>query len=332
MDFLQAAVKNDYKSNTGNSRMISIVIGTYNRKDQIRRCVESILTETRVPFHIYITDGGSNDGTIEYLESIASETVNPIFLGKLVGQAKAYNDAFERVTTPYVCWLSDDNVVISHGLDNAVRVLEQCPRLGMIALKTRDVQGPFVAAPYIGGLSSIGILNVNQGVLRTRVLRQVGGFSETFRNYGIDPDLTAKVLFSGYDVAYTRAVALHHYRNWSSNTNSPEFRELMEKQARMVRLYELKYARWGNGAIPVDRLKRVLIKMSKRYFQAPKIMLAKNRDWYNVLHGRFINVLDSIRCLGRDYHLVQRCPTRFLPDALPQDPENLKGNPFAEAL
>ena len=89
--------------------VLSIVAGTYNRCDQVKRLVESVQRETKLPYILYITDAGSTDGTIEYLESVASDRVRPIFVGKLLGQARAYNDVFMQVDTPYVCWVSDDN-------------------------------------------------------------------------------------------------------------------------------------------------------------------------------------------------------------------------------
>jgi GT2 family glycosyltransferase len=306
---------------------LSIVVGTYNRKEQICACVESIIAETKVPHRIFITDGGSTDGTTAYLESIASERVQPVFAGKLLGQAKAYNDVFAQVATPYICWLSDDNVVVSRGLDVAVRALEQNQRIGMLGLKIKDMRGPFTAAPYIGGISTLGILNVNQGVLRTSVLREVGGFSEVFRNYGIDPDLTAKVLFSGYDVAYTRKVALHHYRNWNSDRSSPEYKELVKKQERSLRLYKLKYARWMDDTGLRTRIKRRMLQWVKERSGNPQLVHSQKnfmgslpRDWFNVLNGRYISIFDPLRCFGRDYHLLQRCPARRLPGSLPQDP------------
>ena len=33
----------------------------------------------------------------------------------------------------------------------------------------------------------IGVLNVNQGMPRTGVIQELGGFSERYRDYGIDP-------------------------------------------------------------------------------------------------------------------------------------------------
>lgn len=311
------------------SLKLSIVVGTYNRLDQIKRCVESILRETITPFVLFITDGGSSDGTVEYLESIRSDVIKPILVGKLLGQAKAYNDVFTLVTTPYVCWLSDDNVVVNNGLDVAVDILESDQRIGMVGLKTRDVQGPFVKAPYIGGISEIGILNVNQGLLRTPVLNKVGGFSENFREYGIDPDLTAKVLFSGFDIVYTKLVVLHHFRNWGTDKSSPLFKQIKQKNERAQKLYGAKYSQLLHPSlvfrlkqtvrISIAKAKNVSIGRNKR-FTAGKINIS--RDWSNILIGRYISLVDPILNYRKNCHLRQRCPKSQLPVSLPDDPTN----------
>lgn len=305
---------------------LSIVVGTYNRLDQIQRCVESILRETTTPFVLFITDAGSTDGTIEYLESIRSDVIKPFLVGKLLGQAKAYNDVFAMITTPYACWLSDDNVVVNGGLDVAVDILENDQRIGMVGLKTRDVQGPFVDAPYIGGISEIGILNVNQGMLRTPVLNQVSGFSESFRDYGIDPDLTAKVLFSGHDIVYTKPVSLHHYRNWSTDKSSPEYKKIKEKNDRARKLYAAKYSCFLHQSLILKLKQTVRLTIKKANEQTPgyaKIHATSplSRDWSNILGGRYISLLDSILFSGKKYHLRQRCPKSLLPGSLPGDPE-----------
>ncbi len=305
---------------------LSIVVGTYNRLDQIQRCVESILRETSTPFVLFITDAGSTDGTVEYLESIRSDVIKPFLVGKLLGQAKAYNDVFALVTTPYVCWLSDDNVVVNRGLDVAVDIMEHDQRIGMVGLKTRDVQGPFVDAPYIGGISEIGILNVNQGMLRTPVLNKVAGFSESFRDYGIDPDLTAKVLFSGYDIVYTKPVSLHHYRNWGTDKSSPEYKKIEEKNDRARKLYAAKYSRLLRPSL-IFKLKQIARNAMKKAKNQNAVQVGKFaasnrfRDWSNILGGRYISLLDPVLFSGKKYHLRQRCPKNHLPSTLPRDPE-----------
>lgn len=306
--------------------VLSIVVGTFDRRRQIEECLESIRRETRRPHIVYVTDAGSTDGTVAYLESVRGDTVRPILVGEKRGQARAYNDVFRQVQTPYVCWISDDNVIVDGGLDRAVAVLERDPRIGMVALKVRDESGPFVDAPYIGGLSALGILNVNQGVLPTKVLRQVGGFSEVMRDYGIDPDLTAKVLFAGYDVVYSRRVAIRHHRNWSLDPGAPETQALRARQERSLDLYQ---ARYGGVLAPSlafeakRRAYRLLVKALGRRWRVNSgqaVLGQLPRDWHNIFNGRFISLLDPIACRGQDFHMRQRWPAHRPAPGIPPEP------------
>jgi GT2 family glycosyltransferase len=299
---------------------LAIVLGTYNRLDSLKRCIESIFDQTQTPFVLHVTDAGSTDGTIPYLESLASERLVPILVGERLGQARAYNDVFTTVQAPYVVWLSDDNEIVQQGLDAAVGILDELPRVGMVAVKMRDTEGPSVEAPYLGAVSSIGVLNVNQGMLRTPVLQAVGGFSERFRDYGIDPDLTAKVLFSGWDVAYTRVVGILHHRAWSDGSAASAAQRA--RQQGYVKLYHQK---WGTYAPPdpIWRARRLAWRAFQKATGLPlnssqRILGLSSRDWCNVLTGRYISPLDPFLTRGKAYHLLQRTPHRRRP--LPPDP------------
>lgn len=311
---MRGRMKTDPRSQNGiEAPVLSVVLGTLNRLDQLRRCIESITTQTRMPTKIYVTDAGSSDGTIGYLESIASDRIVPIFVGEKLGQAKAYNDVFAIVDTPFVCWLSDDNEVVERGLDRAVSILQEDAGIGMVALKTMDRQGPFVGTPYIGGISEAGILNVNQGVLPTSVLKRIGGFSEEFRDYGIDPALTAEVLFAGYKIVYTKDIALYHYRNWSEDRDSEAYRWLQERHEAARKLYQQRYCKGGgeSKASYTTRMKAKLAQAVKTL--ALRIGLAERlrrspmaRTCLLVLSARYISILDPVLSLGKRHHLVQQ--------------------------
>jgi GT2 family glycosyltransferase len=299
---------------------LAVVVGTYNRLDSLRRCVESVFRQTRTPCVLYVTDAGSTDGTVEYLQSVASERLVPLLVGKRLGQARAYNDVFATLETPYVVWISDDNEIVNAGLDVAVEILDRQPRIGMVGVKVKEIEGPATVAAYLGAVSAIGILNVNQGMLRTPVLQRVGGFSERFRDYGIDPDLTAKVLFSGWDVAYTRAVGIHHFRAWSEATADGA-----SQRARQVGYVKLYAAKWGTYAPPDPVWKarrfawRAFQKLTGISLNSSRTNFGLNgRDWCNVLTGRYISPLDPILSRGQPFHLLQRAPARRRP--LPADP------------
>jgi GT2 family glycosyltransferase len=299
---------------------LAVVLGTYNRLESLKRCVDSVFAQTSTPLVLYVTDAGSNDGTVEYLESVRSERLVPVLVGQKLGQARAYNDVFESLTEPYVVWISDDNEIVNHGLDAAVSVLDLRRTIGMVAVKVKDIEGPFVDAPYLGGISAIGVLNVNQGMLRTRVLQQLGGFSERFRDYGIDPDLTAKVLFSGWDIAYTRVVGIEHYRAWADGSAASG--EQRARQQGYVKLYTEKWGTYAPPNLPLKLRRKIWGAIQKatgiRINSAWRILGLNGRDWCNVLTGRYISLLDPVQTRGKPYHLVQRAPAWQRP--LPPDP------------
>lgn len=306
---------------------LAVVVGTCNRLDQIMRCVESIRRETRTPTAIYVTDAGSIDGTVDYLRSAAAHDLIPILVGRKLGQARAYNEVFKSITAPFTAWLSDDNEIVNAGLDRAVEILEGEPRIGMVGLKVRDKLGPFVKAPYIGGISKSGVLNVNQGVLRTSVLRRAGYFSEAFGFYGIDPDLTAKVLFLGRDVVYTRAVTIHHYRNWPTDPDTPEWRALRQHHSKADQLYAAKYDRFARHDL-IWQTRRVGWKLARealgRGFQinsGEKIAGLLQRDWHNTFAARHVSLLDPLLSAGKAYHLRQSVSPLARPMRLPPDPD-----------
>jgi GT2 family glycosyltransferase len=246
-----------------------------------------------------------------------------LLIGRKLGQARAYNDVFRAVETPYVAWLSDDNEVVNGGIDVAVGIMDRHAEVGMVGLKVRDREGSFAHASYIGGISPIGILNVNQGVLRTDVLRSVGYFSEAFGFYGIDPDLTAKVLYAGHDVVYTRAVAVHHYRAEDA-LKPPKGEDPRRRQS--LDLYARKYAQFTRRDARWERKKRVWLairEQAKRlrdpHSERP-FLAGIFRDWLNAFSARYVSVVDPWTSLGRNFHLRQHVRRNELPKSLPPDP------------
>ncbi len=295
---------------------LAVVVGTYNRLDRLQACVESILTQSRRLSRLYITDAGSTDGTIEYLKGLDDPRVEAVLVGEKLGQARAYNDVFRRLDCRYVAWLSDDNVVVGNGLDLAALTLDQEPDIGMVGLKVKDQVGPFTAAPYIGGISTAGILNVNQGMLRSKLMNDLGGFDETFRDYGIDPDLTARVLLAGYEVVYTRNIAVHHYRDWAEPGSGDAYRAHRQRLEASLAHYAERYGdldAGGPGLVIKAGLRRFLrVMYGKRL--APDgdqpVLGQLPRDWHNIFRARYIDLLDGYRCRNKPYHLRQKIPAR----------------------
>lgn len=294
---------------------LAIVVGTYNRLSQLQDLLASIEAETRRPYEVHVCDAGSTDGTIEWLrqKAAADRRIQPVFQGERRGQAAALNTVFTRLHTPWTCWLSDDNIVVNGGLDIAVAALEADRELGMVGLKVRDLRGPFADAPYIGGITGTGIININQGVLPTPLLQALGGFSEDFSDYGIDADLTTRVLLAGRAIAMTRRIAIHHNRNWE-----PQGTPGGDAVAGRNRRYKLLYMKLYGPVfgVPAGWLAaRALWKILRWLFpralalDSPRPVFGRLvRDWHNMIAARFVSLREEMANGDSPIHLIQRCP------------------------
>ncbi len=227
-----------FPQNMANGPRITVVIGTCNRKALFERCLALVRGEGYDFVSIVVIDAGSTDGTREYLQT--QTDVQVVLEKERNGQAWALNRAADQAKTDYLCWLSDDNVIRPGALRHAVQVLDQDSSIGLVSLKVKDVTGPSAHLPFIGTVGTTGVLNCNQGVLRTSVFRELGGFDENLRDYFIDNDLTTRVLLAGLDVVFSKKIAIDHFRHHEGDSWIGG-KERKERIARNKRLYEARY-------------------------------------------------------------------------------------------
>jgi glycosyltransferase involved in cell wall biosynthesis len=301
------------KAHQRSDRLV-ILLATCNRFAMLRPVVDSILNATTVPHELIVIDGGSTDGTIEYIQS--HPRITAVLQGELLGTARCYNRVWRDVDSQYSCWLSDDTELVPGSLDLAVSILDAEPAVGMVGLKMRDTKGPGRHASYRGGLSGYGILNCNHGVLRTALARQVGFFNEGYRSYMIDPDLTASILCTGHRVVMTKAIAVLHHREWAEKEGD-------EKVARDMggidnfAIYRRKFQFLERSRTLATRIRARALHVAARVLFAgagagARRLGLNRRDWVNLAGGRFISLLDPIVCARRPYHLAQAIPPRLL--------------------
>ncbi len=304
------------------SDYLTVLIGSYNRLDLLKKSIEAVRSQTSSSYEIIVIDGGSTDGTVEYLR--AQHEVTSIFQEQLLGAARAYNEVWQKIDSKYTCWLSDDTELVNKGLDIAVDILENNPEIGMVGLKTRDVAGKWTSLPYIGALSDYGILNCNHGVLPMSLLRSVGYFNQDYKTYLIDPDLTASILCVGKKVVMTKEVCVLHNREWADENWEAKVQNTMLG----INHYDiyLKKFTFLQKSTFLDRLR----KWVSRIFSLPlldkilmKLMKLNSRDWLNLTKGRFISLMDVYYNAYNKYHNVQKIHKDIL---------RREGNPYKHFL
>lgn len=289
------------------SNYLTVLLATYNRLDALKMAVESITVQTRCSHEIIVIDGGSTDGTIEYLQS--NSIITPVFQGKLLGAPRAYNQVWHEVESKYTCWLSDDTELTNNGLDLAVGILENDPEIGMVGLKTKDVIGPRVKLPYVGSLSEYRILNCNHGVMPTYLARSVGFFNEDYPMYMIDPDLTASILCTGKKIVMTRQVCVFHHPTWAL-VNKTEQKKKRLQGVDHSEIYRKKFLFLQKRSL-WEQIKRGLRFLLYGLYFPPlskfmmRLLGLNSRDWYNLTKSRFIHLLDPFVNRSKPYHNEQ---------------------------
>jgi mycofactocin system glycosyltransferase len=139
------------------------------------------------------------------------------------GPAAARNAGLGEVTTPLVAFVDTDVELDAHWL-NALLPHFGDPRIALVAPRVRSVGGPTVIAGYettrspldlgsqpaaIAAGSRVSYVPAAAVVVRTDVLRELGGFDEAMRS-GEDVDLVWRLLEAGYRCRYEPASTVHH--------------------------------------------------------------------------------------------------------------------------
>lgn len=112
---------------------LSIIIPSFNTKELILECIESIVkTAKKVSYEIIVVDNNSSDGSVEAIENLKQKTKNlKLILNKEnVGFSKANNQGVKESSGRYLLFLNSDTVVYENALDGMVEFMDSNPKAG----------------------------------------------------------------------------------------------------------------------------------------------------------------------------------------------------------
>jgi glycosyltransferase involved in cell wall biosynthesis len=202
--------------------LVSIVLGTYNRQAFLESTVASVrASQFKDPYEIIVVDGGSNDGTLDWLvaqrDIIAVVQHNRETIGGVNRRKRSWgyfmNLGFKCAEGRYLCLISDDSVVhpdtIANGVSHFDRELAQGRRLGALAFYWRSWPEE---AQYRVCRTLSDHLMVNHGLFLREAVEEVGWIEEELYSfYCADGDLSLKLWQAGYEVDACEAALVEHF-------------------------------------------------------------------------------------------------------------------------
>jgi glycosyltransferase involved in cell wall biosynthesis len=228
---------------------ISIVLGSYNRIGMLTACIESIRSNgLDVPYEIIAIDGGSTDGSMEWLA--AQQDVITIIQHNFVMEQgvrkRKYswgyfmNIAFRAAHAPFICMVSDDCSLHPGAIMAGYNALVGAPDdVAAAAMPFRNVP---VEEDYAARRTIHDVLFVNHGFYRADVFHKLGGFEEDlYELYKADGDYCLRLVEAGYRTIIAEGARVDHF------LTDNELRMLSAASDRMAKDRQAYLRRWANA-------------------------------------------------------------------------------------
>ena len=111
--------------------LVSIVTPSFNQRRFLEATVESVLSQTYPNLEYIVMDGGSRDGSAEYLRSVESR-LTAWRSEPDKGQADAINKAFALTRGDIMAWVNSDDLLLPGAIDAVVTYFDQHPDVDVI--------------------------------------------------------------------------------------------------------------------------------------------------------------------------------------------------------
>lgn len=200
--------------------LVSVVVITQNRKNDLRRCIQSIFSQQDENFEVLVIDNASQDGTCEMLARDfpdvhihRSETNLGVPGGRNLGFKNAAGN---------ICITIDDDAEFMQpdSIRHVRRYFEEDSALACISFQILEGSERKVAQKFVPrrdrkifSVDTEGALFCGTGfAVRRDMFLELGGFWEMLAPYfGEEPDLSYRMLERGYKILHTVQVpVLHH--------------------------------------------------------------------------------------------------------------------------
>ena len=205
--------------------LISVLIPVYNAEPvYLKECVESVLLQKYRNFEICIVDDASTrKGTLDVLKSFEGDKRIKVKYRKRNGHiSQATNDALGMAKGEYVALLDNDDVLTKNALYEVVKVLNKTNNLDFIYSDEDklDLKGNRCFPHFKPDYSPDTLLSLNYichlAVIRTRLIREVGGFTIGLEG-AQDYDLFLRIVEKTEKIYHIPKV-LYHWRMTRGST------------------------------------------------------------------------------------------------------------------
>lgn len=207
---------------------LSIIIVSYNTKDLLKQCLDSIYGKVQnISFEIFVVDNNSQDGSPKMVKNLFPQ-VELIENKENKGFASANNSAIKKSKGRYVLLLNSDTIVLPGSLSKMIQFMDKTPRAGAVGCKLINPDGSLQS--FGRGLKRVrekGVKEVNWVeaacfMVRQRVIDEIGLMDENFFFYSEDMDWCRRMRLAGWKIFCIAQAKVIHYGGGSTGKWNPK--------------------------------------------------------------------------------------------------------------
>lgn len=167
--------------------MISVVIPLYNKEQDIKETVLSVLNQSYENFEIIVINDSSTDNSLQVIQSINDDRIR-VFTKKNGGVCSARNYGIKKAIYEWIALLDADDLWDQNHLELLVQAINKFPNHKFFAsnLKDHEISKPYPEEHnfvlqdfYSSYLSMKSIVNSSTCVIHRDVFDTVGFFNES---------------------------------------------------------------------------------------------------------------------------------------------------------
>lgn len=118
---------------------LSIAVISYNRLDKTKVCVESLIKNTNIPFHLVLIDSGSEADVLAYYENVAYSNKTIIRITKNINANFSFLVAMKNLESPFCAIVSNDVIVTPNAIENLFTCIKSAPNIGWVSPVSSNV-------------------------------------------------------------------------------------------------------------------------------------------------------------------------------------------------
>ena len=105
--------------------LVTVIIPTFNRRQWISICLDSIKAQTYPHIETLVIDDGSTDGTVEWLKSQPNYSFAQIHVQpKNAGASIARNDGVKLAQGELIVFIDSDDALLPNHIETAIGVFD----------------------------------------------------------------------------------------------------------------------------------------------------------------------------------------------------------------